>query len=361
MTLLTTTGLTKRFPIESGLLRRERGQIHAVDGVDLSVERGTTLGLVGESGSGKSTLGRLIVRLLDPTSGRIEFDGVDITNARGDALRRVRRRIQIVFQDPHSAFDPSASLLTSIREPMQTHLGLSASEQRTRAAELVELVGLEQAHLARFPSELSGGQLQRLAIARALAPEPELMVLDEPVSSLDVSTQAQVVNLLRDLRQRVQVAFIFIAHDLAVVRHVSDRIAVMYLGRVVENGPADSVYRTPRHPYSEALLSAIPIPSPARQRSRNRIVLRGDIPSPADPPPGCNFHTRCPYAMDICREVDPLPFSADDGTTVFCHLHTTGPELNGKPLTTLRRARQPDAPASNRYTSTVDSGGLHAS
>jgi oligopeptide/dipeptide ABC transporter ATP-binding protein len=243
---------------------------------------------------------------------------------------------------------------------MQTHLSLGASEQRTRATELVELVGLEPAHLARFPSELSGGQLQRLAIARALAPEPELMVLDEPVSSLDVSTQAQVVNLLRDLRQRVQVAFIFIAHDLAVVRHVSDRIAVMYLGRVVENGPADSVYRTPRHPYSEALLSAIPVPSPQRQRSRNRIVLQGDIPSPADPPPGCNFHTRCPYAMDICREVDPLPFSVDDGTTVFCHLHTTGPELRGAPVTTLRRVDRSDAPASNRLNPTLDSGGLHA-
>ena len=332
--LLDARDLVKRFPIEEGLLRRVRGAIHAVDGVDLTVRPATTVGLVGESGSGKSTVGRLVLRLLDVTSGRIFFDGRDITKATGRTLREVRRQIQIVFQDPHSAFDPSASLLTSIREPMVTHLGLSASEQRARAEELMRLVGLTAQHLDRFPGELSGGQLQRIAIARALTLEPKLLVLDEPVSSLDVSTQAQVVNLLRDLQRRLGLAYILIAHDLSVVRHVSDRISVMYLGRIVEEGPADSVYDAPRHPYTEALLSAIPIPNPARQRARTRITLHGDIPSPSDPPPGCNFQTRCPYVMDVCREVEPPAFTVDT-TTVYCHLHTTGPRLDGAPVTRL--------------------------
>jgi oligopeptide/dipeptide ABC transporter ATP-binding protein len=219
---------------------------------------------------------------------------------------------------------------------MKTHLALSAAEQRERARELMELVGLDAEHLQRFPHELSGGQLQRAAIGRALTLEPKLLVLDEPVSSLDVSTQAQVVNLLRALQQRLGVSYVFIAHDLAVVRHVSHRISVMYLGRIVEEGPADAVYETPRHPYTEALLSAIPIPEPVRQRARERIVLAGDIPSPAHPPPGCHFHTRCPYVMDVCREVDPPAFTVGDGTKVFCHLHTTGPELAGAPVTNLR-------------------------
>jgi oligopeptide/dipeptide ABC transporter ATP-binding protein len=334
--LLETRGLTKQFPIEKGLLRRVVGQIHAVDRVDLSVAAGTTMGLVGESGSGKSTLARLVLRLVDPTAGDIFFDGRDIVPLSGKALRTVRQHLQIVFQDPHAAFDPSASLLTSLREPMKTHLALSAAEQRERARELMELVGLDAEHLQRFPHELSGGQLQRAAIGRALTLEPKLLVLDEPVSSLDVSTQAQVVNLLRALQQRLGVSYVFIAHDLAVVRHVSHRISVMYLGRIVEEGPADGVYETPRHPYTEALLSAIPIPEPVRQRARERIVLAGDIPSPAHPPPGCHFHTRCPYVMDVCREVDPPAFTVGDGTTVFCHLHTTGPQLAGAPVTNLR-------------------------
>jgi oligopeptide/dipeptide ABC transporter ATP-binding protein len=341
--LLDARAVSKQFPIEQGLLRRVHGYVHAVDNVSLTIMPGTTKGLVGESGSGKSTFGRLVLRLIDPTSGQIFFEDQDITTLKGGGLRNLRRNIQIVFQDPHSAFDPTASILASIREPMQTHLHTSAKEQTERARHLLELVGLAPHYLDRFPSELSGGQLQRIAIARALTLEPKLLVLDEPVSSLDVSTQAQVVNLLRDLQQRLGLAYLLIAHDLSVVRHVSDRIAVMYLGRIVEEGPSESVYLTPRHPYTEALLSAIPIPEPVRQRSRRRIVLEGDIPSPAAPPSGCHFHTRCPRAMEICRDVDPPAFTVDDGsaggTTVYCHLHTSGPTLAGAAVTTL-----PDVP-----------------
>jgi oligopeptide/dipeptide ABC transporter ATP-binding protein len=333
--LLITRDLTKDFPVEQGLLRRVHGFVHAVDHVNLTIAPGTTMGLVGESGSGKSTLGRLVLRLLDPTAGQIVFDGRDITALGPRELRQVRRHIQVVFQDPHSAFDPTASILASIREPMQTHLNTGAAVQRERAQHLLDLVGLAPHYLDRFPSELSGGQLQRVAIARALTLEPKLIVLDEPVSSLDVSTQAQVVNLLRELQQRLGLAYLFIAHDLSVVRHVSNRISVMYLGRIVEEGPAESVYTTPRHPYTEALLSAIPVPEPVRQRARTRVVLAGDIPSPANPPPGCHFHTRCPRVMDVCREVDPPAFVAPDGTTTFCHLHTTGPTLAGAPLSAL--------------------------
>lgn len=336
--LLETEGLTKRFPVERGLTRRVRGWVHAVDGVDLRIDPGTTTGLVGESGSGKSTFGRLVLRLVEPTSGRIVFNGSDATELSGQRLRELRRHLQIVFQDPHSAFDPSATIMTSVREPMQTHLRIPAAEQRERARRLMEQVGLGRAHLDRFPAELSGGQLQRAAIARALALEPRLIVLDEPVSSLDVSTQAQVINLLRDLQRRLGIGYLFIAHDLSVVRHISDRIAVMYLGRIVESGPAETVYTKPRHPYTQALLSAVPVPDPARQRARSRIVLAGDIPSPADPPPGCRFHTRCPYVMDVCREVDPVAFATDDGAFAACHLHTSGPALAGESVTRLGAA-----------------------
>jgi len=335
--VLETQNLTKRFTIERGVLRRKVGEVHAVDGVDLAVRPGTTMGLVGESGSGKSTLGRLVLRLLDPTAGRVVFDGADVTATRGRELRQVRRGVQLVFQDPHSAFDPSITVLRALREPMQTQLSLSRAEQRDRARELMRLVGLGEHLLERFPHELSGGQLQRIAVARALVVEPKLVVLDEPVSSLDVSTQAQVVNVLRDLQDRLGIAYLFIAHDLAVVRRVSDDLSVMYLGRIVEQGDADAIYSSPRHPYTEALLSAIPVPDPARQRERERIVLRGDIPSPSAPPPGCHFHTRCRYVMDICRSVDPEPFVADDGTKVACHLHTAGPRLLGAAVTSLPR------------------------
>jgi len=235
----------------------------------------------------------------------------------------------MIFQDPYSSFDPRATVGSSVAEPLRAHECLSRREREDRAAALLELVGLNRTHLSRYPYQFSGGQLQRLAIARALILNPGLVVCDEPVSSLDVSTQAEVINLLRRLQDELGVAYLFIAHDLSVVRHVSDRIGVMYLGRIVEQGPAEAVYTMPRHPYTEALLSAVPVPDPVVQRTRRRIVLTGDIPSPVAPPSGCRFHTRCPYAMDVCRRVDPPPFTADDGTVVACHLHTEGPRLSG--------------------------------
>ena len=335
--VLETRDVTKHFPIERGLRRKVVGAIRAVDGVNLRIDDGTTVGLVGESGSGKSTFGRLVLRLLDPTAGTIYVRGRDVTSVRRNQLRMLRHEVQVVFQDPRSAFDPSATMASALREPMQAQLSLSGAEQRSRARDLMGLVGLNDGLLDRYPHELSGGQLQRVAVARALAVEPKLLVLDEPVSSLDTSTQAQVVNLLRRLQRELGIAYLFIAHDLAVVRHVSERIAVMYLGRIVEQGPADAVYSTPRHPYTEALLSAIPAPNPERQRRRSRIVLHGEIPSPAAPPSGCNFSTRCPYAMEVCREVEPPPLVTADGVTVECHLHTSGPLLAGAPLATLRK------------------------
>ena len=327
--LVETRALRKDFPIEHGFTRRVTGAITAVDGVDLSIEPGTTLGLVGESGSGKSTLARLVTRLIQPTSGQVRFGGADITNLSGSALRAVRREMQMVFQDPYSSLDPTATIANSVGEPLRAHSDHDRATRADRVAELLALVGLPADYAGRYPSELSGGQLQRCAMARALALEPELVVLDEPVSSLDVSTQAQVINLLADLQAELGIAYFLIAHDLSVVRHVSDRIGVMYLGRIVEQGPADTVYDAPRHPYTEALLSAIPIPDPVVQRSRTRILLTGDVPSPANLPSGCRFRTRCPYAMDVCTEVDPAPFVTNDGTTVCCHLHTEGPKLAG--------------------------------
>jgi oligopeptide/dipeptide ABC transporter ATP-binding protein len=328
--------LVKHFPIQRGVLRRTVGHVRAVDGVDIAVGAGATVGLVGESGSGKTTLGRVLVRLLDPTAGTITFDGTDITNIPERKIRALRRGMQVVFQDPYSSFDPLATIADSLAEPMRNYLDLNGSEREQQVAELLRTVRLEPAHRNRYPREFSGGQLQRIAIARALALSPKLLVLDEPVSSLDVSIQADIINLLADLQHELHVSYLFIAHDLALVRHVSQRIAVMYLGRIVEEGPAHEVYSRPKHPYTEALLSAIPVPNPARQRSRRRIVLAGDIPSPAAPPPGCRFHTRCPYAMDVCRVVDPPAFATPDGTTVFCHLHTDGPRLAGDTVATLR-------------------------
>jgi len=327
--LLETRALRKAFPIERGITRRVRGHVRAVDGVDVSIAPGSTTGLVGESGSGKSTFARLVLQLIEPTSGQVLFDQRDVTALKGAALRSARREMQMVFQDPFSSFDPTAAVLDSLGEPLMVHAGLDRAARRERAGELLELVGLPREYLHRYPSELSGGQLQRVAVARAIAVEPRLLVLDEAVSSLDVSTRAQVINLLTELQDRLGMTYLFISHDLSVVRHVSDRIAVMYLGRVVEDGPAEAVSTSPRHPYTEALLSAIPVPNPKQQRTRRRIVLQGDVPSPANPPPGCRFHTRCPYAMDICRAVDPEVFVAPDGTRVFCHLHTEGPKLAG--------------------------------
>jgi oligopeptide/dipeptide ABC transporter ATP-binding protein len=334
-TLVEARGLTKHFPIRKGILRRVHGHARAVDGVDFEIPSGGTLGLVGESGSGKSTLGRCVLRLLKIDGGDLRIAGEDITAMSRRDLRAVRRNAQMIFQDPYSSFDPRATVGSSITEPLRAHERMSRRERDDRAAELVSLVGLSREHLQRYPYQFSGGQLQRLAIARALAINPQLVVCDEPVSSLDVSTQAQVINLMRRLQRDLGVAYLFIAHDLSVVRHVSDRIAVMYLGRIVEQGAAEAVYTTPKHPYTEALLSAVPIPDPTVQRSRRRIVLAGDVPSPVNPPPGCRFHTRCPFVMDVCRTVDPEPTTTPDGSSVACHLHTTGPELAGASVRTL--------------------------
>ena len=330
--LVRAVGLSKLFPIESNLLRRTIGHVRAVDRVDFEIEAGKTVGLVGESGSGKSTLARLVLRIVEPSSGEVWIDGVDVTKVSGAALRAVRREVQAVFQDPYSSFDPSATIGASMLEPLETHLQLSSKDRRARVTELLDLVGLPAAFALRYPNDVSGGQLQRAAIARALGIGPKLLVLDEPVTALDMSTQAQILNLLAVLQRELGVAYFMIAHDLAIVSHVSDIIAVMYLGRIVERGPATSIVATPRHPYTEALISAIPVPNPARQRERRRIVLEGDIPSASNPPPGCHFHTRCQYAMDICRTEEPPEFTCADGTTLECHLHTSGPELAGTPL-----------------------------
>ena len=333
--LLETSGLSKRFPIRRGVLRRVVGEIRAVDGVDLAIGRGTTLGLVGESGSGKSTLARLVLRLIDASDGEIRFDGTDLLPLPERSLRPLRKRMQMVFQDPYSSFDPTSVLADSVGEPLRTHAGLGPERARERLEDLFDLVGLAPEHLDRYPGQLSGGQLQRAAIARALAVGADFLVLDEPVSALDVSTQAQVVNLLQDLKARLGVTYLFIAHDLSVVRHVSDTIAVMYLGRIVERGPADLVYDSPRHPYTEALLSAVPDPNPQRQQTRTRILLSGDLPSPANPPTGCRFRTRCRHVMDICSREEPSGYVTSDGVTTYCHLHTSGAVLAGAPIALL--------------------------
>ena len=327
--LLDVRDLAVGFPVQSRVLRRVVGHIRAVDGVSFSITEGQTLGLVGESGSGKSTTARLVLRLIEPSAGRVMLADLDITALGKTELRRTRRRMQIVFQDPYSSLDPRATVAETVGEPLEVHEDLHGRARDARVAELLDEVGLDPRTMARYPHEFSGGQRQRIAVARALALSPDLLICDEPVSSLDVSTQSQVINLLDELQDRLGLTCLFIAHDLSVVRHISDRIAVMYLGRIVEIGPAESVYTRPTHPYTEALLSAIPVPDPAEQHRRQRIVLQGDIPSPLNPPSGCRFHTRCPYAMTVCADVDPPPMTTGDGTTVWCHLHTAGPVLAG--------------------------------
>ncbi len=312
--------VAKWFPVRSRLLRRVVGQIRAVDNCSLEVFPGETVGLVGESGSGKSTLGRLALRLIAPSSGSVVLDGMDITELSPHDLRPLRRHIQMVFQDPYSSLDPHSTIGESIGEPLFNHFGLKGKARDDRVGDLLEKVQLRRAHVSRYPHEFSGGQLQRVALARALALEPKVIVADEPVSSLDVSTQAQVLKLLMLLQKELGVAYLFISHDLSVVHHLSDRIAVMYLGRLVEVGSSSSVVESPKHPYTRALLSAVPSPHPSAQRS-DRVLLLGDPPSPLHPPSGCRFHTRCPHAMPVCREVDPAAHTTSDGTTVFCHLY----------------------------------------
>lgn len=321
--LVSVRGLVKEFPIKGGILQRTVATVRAVAGVDLDIARGETLGLVGESGCGKSTLGRMLVRLLDPTAGTVTFDGNDLAHAEGAELKRLRRDIQMIFQDPFSSLDPRAPVGDSIAEGLRIHgLGDSA-ERRRRVSDMLGLVGLRPELARRFPHEFSGGQRQRIGIARALILRPRFVVADEPVSALDVSVQAQVLNLLQELQTELDLTVLFIAHNLAVVEHVSNRVAVMYLGRVVEVSDQDSLYRHPTHPYTEALLSAIPVPDPTLRRER--IVLQGDVPSPLNPPSGCTFHPRCPIVdEEICPVEAPalLARSDDPEHVAACHLRT---------------------------------------
>ena len=305
--ILEVRNLVKYFPIRKGLLRRTVGQVHAVDGVDLEIKHGETIGLVGESGCGKSTLARTILKLIEPTSGTIVIDGRDVTHYKRKQMREVRRQLQIVFQDPYASLNPRMTVRNIVSEPLVIHrLGGARNERNRRVEELLRTVGLSPEHANRFPHEFSGGQRQRIGVARALALNPELLILDEPVSALDVSIRAQVINLFESLQREFNLTFLFVAHDLSIVRHVSNRVAVMYLGKIVEIGSRDEVYERPTHPYTQALLSAVPIESPEQRGKRKRIVLEGDVPSPANPPSGCRFRTRCWKAQEICAEVEPL-------------------------------------------------------
>jgi oligopeptide/dipeptide ABC transporter ATP-binding protein len=316
--LLSVQGLVKNFELRANSgIRKTKRVVQAVTDVSFAVGRGETLGIVGESGSGKTTVGRCVMGLLEPTSGSITFDGTDITNASFEEMRGLRRRMQIVFQDPFASLDPKMTVGASIAEPLVVQ-GI-AGDHNERVAEMLNVVGLAADHAKRFPHEFSGGQRQRVGIARALALDPDLIVLDEPVSALDVSIQAGVVNLFADLQERLGMSYIFIAHDLSVVRHIAHKVAVMYLGRIVEIGEKEVIYSNPRHPYTKALLSAVPLPNPTVERSRRRIMLEGDVPSPVDPPSGCRFRTRCWKATDKCASETPQLTSMGDGRDVACH------------------------------------------
>jgi len=317
--LVRVENLKKYFPITRGVFQRHVGDIKAVDGINFFVRRGETLGLVGESGCGKSTTGRTILQLYRPTAGKVYFEGQDLTAMKGEQLRRMRRKMQMIFQDPYASLNPRMTIGNIIGEPLEVHNIAKGKEKRERVQELLRLVGLNPYFINRYPHEFSGGQRQRIGVARALALNPSFIVCDEPVSSVDVSIQAQIVNLLEDLQAQFGLAYLFIAHDLSMVRHISDRVAVMYLGKIVELTGRDELYENPLHPYTQALLSAVPIPDPVIEERRKRIILEGDVPSPANPPEGCNFNTRCPVVMDICKEEDPEFKEVSTEHWVACH------------------------------------------
>ena len=319
-TMLKVKGLSMHFPVYKGLMRKQVGVIKAVDEVSFEAKRGETLGLVGESGCGKSTTGRAILKLYQPTAGSVELDGQDITHLRGRAMRALRPKLQMIFQDPQACLNPRMTVGSIIAEPLDEHSKLSRKQKRMHVAELLEAVGMRADFANRYPHEFSGGQRQRIGIARALALEPALIVCDEPIAALDVSIQAQVVNLLEDIQNERNLTFLFISHDLSMVRHIADRIAVMYLGKIVELASRDELYTSPLHPYTQALLSAVPVPDPVAEAKRERIILQGDVPSPANPPSGCNFSTRCPLATEKCRIKVPEWRELQGGRFVACHL-----------------------------------------
>jgi oligopeptide transport system ATP-binding protein len=334
--LIRVRALKKHFPIHAGIFRRHVGDIKAVDGISLDILKGETLGLVGESGCGKSTVGRTVIRLYDVTDGTISIDGVDISQLDQNRLRPIRPRMQIIFQDPQASLNPRMTIERIIGEPLDEHMSLTKEERRGRIARLMDAVGLSRTFAERYPHEFSGGQRQRIGIARALALNPQFVVCDEPIAALDVSIQAQIVNLLEELQEEFGLTYLFISHDLSMVRHIADRVAVMYLGKIVELACRDALYAQPAHPYSQALLSAVPEPDPELEARRSRVILKGDVPSPADPPAGCNFCTRCPQVMPICRDIEPDYRQIEPGRYVACHLLDNQKKTTAEPTAGLQ-------------------------